>query len=641
MPATSSTTSSRRWRACTTTPGGPPPLPAVPAEAGGPPSPVPQVAGDRGPPPPPPGSPPPPPALQQSLDRLRGAVTMKMEEGDLRGAICLASLDVTMAEHTEDTFHALLVKHPSRPLDYSPPPSPGSSGGPDGLCPQHLKDMVASLPPDSPHSPFLSALAAFSSLIFEGRVPPTVRSDFFGARLIALNKRGGGIACFRVSEEMADLFSPLQWGFGVKGGIEAAVHAGCYYLDHLPADEAIVKLDFRNAFNSIRRDLSTAYSASSSLFWEDRKLDSSEGVQQGDPLGPLLFCITLHQFTTSLKSPLRIAYLDDITLGGSVPSLCSDISTVKEAESIGLVLNPRKFEIISDCTDPPPPLAPVAIPLPGGLPSPAAPPGMAALQQQRQNIIWQLRQVNRQITPWPSLLSVFWFKQGCLPSSYSVSCSKGRTRASSPPLPARASTTSSGLILPSSLRVSVIRRLPKASRRLAAKKLCSLLEEVVAINSSATWKNLLSFAPRFLFSPGRGGKRWSLASQINRQLESHVEPSIDPHNPRSCSLRRSPRSLDRLRGAVAMKMEEGDLRGAICLASLDVTMAEHTEDTFHALLVKHPSRPLDYSPPPSPGETSSDASLLSPNTVDGGAGLNGGISLLRQVKIDDLMTKAY
>uniref|UniRef100_A0A1X7U533 Uncharacterized protein n=1 Tax=Amphimedon queenslandica TaxID=400682 RepID=A0A1X7U533_AMPQE len=40
---------------------------------------------------------------------------------------------------------------------------------------------------------------------------------------------------------------------------------------------------------------------------------------------------------------------------------------------------------------------PVAIPLPGCLPPPATPPGMAALQQQRQNIIWQLRQVNCQI----------------------------------------------------------------------------------------------------------------------------------------------------------------------------------------------------------------------------------------------------
>lgn len=78
-------------------------------------------------------------------------------------------------------------------------------------------------------------------------------------------------------------------------------------------------------------------------------MDSSEGVQQGNPLGPLLFCITLHQFLISLGSSLQITYLDDITLGGSVASLCSDIFSLKEAESIGLVLNPQKSEIISNC----------------------------------------------------------------------------------------------------------------------------------------------------------------------------------------------------------------------------------------------------------------------------------------------------
>ena len=48
-----------------------------------------------------------------------------------------------------------------------------------------------------------------------------------------------------------------------------------------------------------------AYSASSSLFWEDQILLSSEGVQQGDPLSPLLFCITLHHFLIPLLFLLR------------------------------------------------------------------------------------------------------------------------------------------------------------------------------------------------------------------------------------------------------------------------------------------------------------------------------------------------
>ena len=259
----------------------------------------------------------------------------------------------------------------------------GSSAGPDGLRPQHLKDILSSLPPDTFHSPFLSALADFSSLVLEGNTPPPVRPYFFGARLIALDKHGGGVrpiaigcvlrrlvaklACFRVSEDMAEVFSPLQLGFGVKGGIEAAVHAGRHFLDSLSPDEAVVKLDFRNAFNSVRRDrmlhsvlsvcpaifplVFSAYSASSSLFWEDRILLSSEGVQQGDPLGPLLFCITLHHFLAPLRSSFRVAYLDDVTLGGSVASLCKDISTLKGAEDIGFFLNPLKSEVISNCSD--------------------------------------------------------------------------------------------------------------------------------------------------------------------------------------------------------------------------------------------------------------------------------------------------
>ena len=67
--------------------------------------------------------------------------------------------------------------------------------------------------------------------------------------------------------------------------------------------------------------------------------------------------------------------------------------------------------------------------------------------------------------------------------------------------------------------VSIVRRLPKGSRRLASEKLCSLLKDVVATNSLASWEKLLSFAPSCLYSLRRGSKCWSLASQINRQLD--------------------------------------------------------------------------------------------------------------------------
>ena len=40
----------------------------------------------------------------------------------------------------------------------------------------------------------------------------------------------------------------------VLGGAEAAAHAARKFLQNLSDGDAMVKLDFRNAFNSIRRD---------------------------------------------------------------------------------------------------------------------------------------------------------------------------------------------------------------------------------------------------------------------------------------------------------------------------------------------------------------------------------------------------
>ncbi len=44
----------------------------------------------------------------------------------------------------------------------------------------------------------------------------------------------------------------------------------------------------------------SAYSSPSNLLWGDKIVKSVEGVQQGDPLGPLLFCLALHQHSLVL-----------------------------------------------------------------------------------------------------------------------------------------------------------------------------------------------------------------------------------------------------------------------------------------------------------------------------------------------------
>ena len=147
------------------------------------------------------------------------------------------------------------------------------------------------------------------------------------------------------------------------GGCEAAVHAARLYLLNLNPNHVLLKLDFRNAFNSVRRDkmleavqdlapelfpfVHSAYSSPSSLFWGDKILQSSEGVQQGDPLGPLLFCLSIHRLCSQLKSELCLCYLDDVTLGGNVDDALDDLEVVEHvATGLGLHLNQRKSEVI-------------------------------------------------------------------------------------------------------------------------------------------------------------------------------------------------------------------------------------------------------------------------------------------------------
>ena len=71
-------------------------------------------------------------------------------------------------------------------------------------------------------------------------------------------------------------------------------------------------------------------------------------MQQGDPLGPLLFCLTLHQHCQQLKSELSVLYLDDVTIGVTCEDVMHDLGVMKDAERVGLFLNASKSEIISE-----------------------------------------------------------------------------------------------------------------------------------------------------------------------------------------------------------------------------------------------------------------------------------------------------
>ena len=68
----------------------------------------------------------------------------------------------------------------------------GSAGGPDGLTPQHLKDMTGTSAGEE-GSVLLSALASFVHFVLRGEVLTKVCPLFFGANLVAFRKNGGKV----------------------------------------------------------------------------------------------------------------------------------------------------------------------------------------------------------------------------------------------------------------------------------------------------------------------------------------------------------------------------------------------------------------------------------------------------------------
>ena len=72
-------------------------------------------------------------------------------------------------------------------------------------------------------------------------------------------------------------------------------------------------------------------------------------MQQGDPLGLLIFCLTIHSTLLQFKSEFLVGYMDGIMIGRPVASVASDIKvTVDDGSAKGKYLNVIKCKLISD-----------------------------------------------------------------------------------------------------------------------------------------------------------------------------------------------------------------------------------------------------------------------------------------------------
>ncbi|KAJ9439545.1 hypothetical protein DIPPA_03336, partial [Diplonema papillatum] len=192
-----------------------------------------------------------------------------------------------VAPVNEETLGVMREKHPQAPEPPLPPIPPqanaeidvswgiviktlralprGTAPGPSGLSAQHLLDLV------SPGSPIRAPLVAVIARIATGSLPDEARPHGFGARLVALEKKDGGlrpIACGEVLRRMAakilardksvvQAVKPIlercgQTGVGMKSGADAMVCAMRCVGEAYRRDgqgRGILKVDLQNAFN--------------------------------------------------------------------------------------------------------------------------------------------------------------------------------------------------------------------------------------------------------------------------------------------------------------------------------------------------------------------------------------------------------
>ncbi|XP_065315162.1 uncharacterized protein LOC135924043 [Gordionus sp. m RMFG-2023] len=328
-------------------------------------------------------------------------ISEKLDLGDISGAARILSSDDSISPINVTIFKQLLEKHPrASPFNIHPhasSPIPftcdevlkclksfkkGTTGGLDGFRPGFFVELIQC--PDSGFiDPLLKALTELCNNILVREVPLCIRPIIFGARLVSLTKPDGGVRPIaigsffrrlvakaivnRIRPKASSFLFPSQLGFGVRGGCEVASHVARIFIN-TEADKVFCKLDFRNAFNTIHRRaflpsflhhfpkygnfLNSCYGFPSLLKFGEFSISSEEGIQQGDPLGPLLFTIGIHDLIKNLKTnfqlDLNLWYLDDGSFGGSLSNVMSAIEYVEmEASKIGLSLNRKKSEISS------------------------------------------------------------------------------------------------------------------------------------------------------------------------------------------------------------------------------------------------------------------------------------------------------
>ena len=130
-----------------------------------------------------------------------------------------------------------------------------------------------------------------------------------------------------ISKTAANWFHPQQFGIATRNGTEAVLHTVRKVMQHHGSNSeyGLLSVDLTNAFNLVSRNAflkgvkdhcpsllawtSYCFGGEAPFLWSgEDSIRSVRGVQQGDPLGPLLFAIALQPIASrNVCNSLRAA----------------------------------------------------------------------------------------------------------------------------------------------------------------------------------------------------------------------------------------------------------------------------------------------------------------------------------------------
>ncbi len=213
-----------------------------------------------------------------------------------------------------------------------------SAAGGSGFSPTHLLEMLR-VPDGRGSQSMISSLTKAVNLLASGTASTAMAPWLCAAPITPLRKRDDGVRPIAVGETLRRLVGKLwmarvkdraiehltasQVGVGVRSGCEALVHATQLAVDQLKDSNrfGVLQLDLANAFNLVSRRaflrvvrkhfpdmykwIEYMYGGEEPWLWFGaRKWRSATGVQQGDPLGPLLFALALGELLEDFKPKL-------------------------------------------------------------------------------------------------------------------------------------------------------------------------------------------------------------------------------------------------------------------------------------------------------------------------------------------------